>query len=102
MKDYTTEINAAIRTLGSIALDESKRVCPVRTGRLKRSIALRTQHDRARNSDACVIGTDVPYALDVEFGGRGRRPKPFLETGLETARKSVPVIFSLFMKGDRR
>ena len=100
MKDYTDEINAAVRTLGDIALKEASRTCPVKTGRLKRSIALRTQHDRAKNSDSCVIGTTVPYAPNVEFGGRGRRPKPFLENGLEAARKSTVLIFSLFMKGD--
>lgn len=100
MKDYTDEINAAVRTLGDIALSEAKRTCPVRTGRLKRSIAVRTQHNRAKNSDVSVIGTTVPYAPNVEFGGRGRRPKPFLENGLEAARNSAVLIFSLFMKGD--
>ena len=100
MRDYTTEINAAIRTLGDIALSEAKRTCPVRTGRLKRSIAVRTQHDRAKDSDVSVIGTTVPYAKKVEFGGNGRRPKPFLENGLNAARNSVQLIFSLFLKGE--
>ncbi len=100
MRNYTNEINAAVRTLGELALEEAKRVCPVKTGRLKRSISKRSSHDRAKNSDSVTIFTNVPYAANVEFGGLNRKPKPFLETGLEKARQSAALVFTLFMKGE--
>ena len=99
MRDYTNEINAAVRTLGDLALEEAKLVCPVKTGRLRRSISSRISHDRAKNSDSVTIYTNVPYAANVEFGGLNRKPKPFLETGLGKARQSAALIFTLFMKG---
>ncbi len=101
MRDYSDDINTAVRTLGNIALEEARRVCPVRTGRLKHSISLRALTDRARNAESVTIYTNVPYAANVEFGGLHRRPKPFLETGLEKARQSAALIFTLALKGDK-
>ena len=95
MRDYSEEIRTAINALGNIAYNEAREKCPVKTGRLKRSITLRKDHNRALGSDSAVIYTTVPYAAKVEFGGLRRRPKPFLENGIRKAREAVPVIFSL-------
>lgn len=101
MKDYSAEIDSMVKVLGSIALNESKRVCPVRTGRLKRSITKNVIHDRANNTDSVIIFTTVPYAKNVEYGGINHMPKPFLGAGAEAARKSAAFTFSLFLRGDR-
>ncbi len=100
MKDFDALINTAVHTLGQLAFDEAKRVCPVRTGRLKRSISMHDRHDRARNTDTVVIITNVPYAANVEFGGRNRRPKPFLGTGAEAAGRSAAAVFAMILGGD--
>ena len=100
MKNYDALISTALHTLGQLAYDEAKRVCPVRTGRLKRSINIHDRHDHARNTDTVVIGTNVPYAANVEFGGYHRRPKPFLGTGAEAARRSAAAVFTMILGGD--
>lgn len=101
MKDFTAEINTAVLTLGELAFDHAKEHCPVRTGRLKRSIAIRTEHNRAKNEDTVVIGTFVPYAPCVEFGGIGRRPNPFLGNAAEYAKSCVQTVFELAFGGVR-
>ena len=100
MNDNSSAVtNAIVRALGDIAYDEAKMRCPVRTGRLKRSITKFVRTDRRSGTASVTIWTDVPYAGDVEFGGLGRRPKPFLEQGLEAARRSVGEVFSNKFKG---
>ena len=99
MKDYSAEINAAVRALGDIALEESKRICPVRTGRLRRSIALRENYSRAKNETSIIIGTTVPYARNVELGGKHNVPRHYLGGGLEKAHQRAGLIFSLFLGG---
>ena len=99
MKDYTTEINTAVITLGELAFSHAKEHCPVRTGRLRRSITLRREHNRAKNTDTAVIGTFVPYAPCVEFGGINRRPKPFLGNAAEYARSCAQTVFELAVGG---
>ena len=53
---------------------EAKRNCPVITGRLRASITTFLNRDRL----AASVGTLVEYAPLVEFGGQGRRAKPYL------------------------
>lgn len=99
MKDYSAEINTAVLTLGNLAFDHAKEHCPVRTGRLKRSITLRKEHNRAKDELTVVIGTFVPYAPHVEFGGIGRRPNPFLGNAAEYAESCVKTVFELAFGG---
>lgn len=99
MKDYTAEINAAVKELGRIAYEEAKTVCPVRTGRLKRSITIIEPYDRARGSVSVVIGTDVPYARAVELGYGKRKPRHFLGSGAEKAARMAPAVFTIYLGG---
>ena len=52
---------------------EAKRLCPVRTGRLRASI-----HNGKIRERAYFVGTNVEYAPFVEFGTRKMTAKPYL------------------------
>ena len=95
-------VNSMVRTLGDIAYDEAKKRCPVFTGRLKRSITKIVLTDRRDGMTTVTIWTDVPYAGNVEFGWLRRRPKPFLEQGIEAARQHVAEVFYEKFKGVTR
>ena len=97
--DYTDVINAAVAELGKVAYDHAKKHCPVVTGRLKRSITLTDVTSRADGNPRFKIWTNVPYAGNVEFGWRRRRPKPFLGNALEYARTQAPLVLSIFLRG---
>lgn len=58
---------------GQVAEGYAKRLCPVRTGRLRNSIS----HDS--DNDSAYIGTNVEYAPFVETGARGRKAQPYLK-----------------------
>lgn len=99
MKDYTAEINAAVRELGRIAYEEARTVCPVRTGRLKRSITNTVYYERAGNTASVKIWTDVPYAAAVELGSGNRKPRHYLGSGAEKAARMVPAVFKIYLGG---
>lgn len=99
MKDYTAEINAAVRELGRIAYEDARTNCPVRTGRLKRSITKYESIDRAKAAVSVIIGTDVPYARAVELGYGNRKPRHFLGGGAEKAARMAPFVFALYLGG---
>lgn len=71
----------------SLIHGEIREKCPVRTGRLKRSIACEIKSGRGE------IKTDVEYAAAVEFGAAGRRPNPFMKNGLSAARVMIADIY---------
>lgn len=60
----------------------AKEACPVKTGRLRSSIAIRFD----ASGFAAEVGTNVHYAPAVEFGGMRRAPKPFLFPAFERER----------------
>ncbi len=99
MKYYTDVINAAVKELGKIALEDAKKNCPVRTGRLKRSIKLHENFDRVTGIYRETVGTKVRYAKVVEFGRGRRKPRHFLGGAVEKARSQAPVVFSIFFRG---
>jgi len=53
---------------------DAKMRCPVDTGRLRSSITTYFNRDRL----AAVVGTNVEYAIKVEYGHQMRMAKPFL------------------------
>jgi len=55
---------------------DAKRNCPVKTGRLKRSISHIIEKDKA------IVGTNVEYAKYVEGGTRRMAARPFLRKAL--------------------
>jgi HK97 gp10 family phage protein len=65
----------------------AKRNCPVDTGRLRSSITEALGSD----SQGLVerIGTDVEYALHVEFGTKRMRAQPFLRPALDAVKDSA-------------
>lgn len=62
IKDLEAAKNAALPEIGALISGEAKRLCPVDTGRLRRSIGYSV------DENSVSIGTNVEYAPDVEFG----------------------------------
>lgn len=78
--------NAFERSVGLIHHEISER-CPVRTGRLKKSLNYTAEENYGE------IKTDVEYAALVEFGAAGRRPKAFMKNGLSAAKVQIAEIY---------
>lgn len=78
--------NAFERSVELIHREISDR-CPVRTGRLKKSLNYTADNNRGE------IKTDVEYAAMVELGAAGRRPKAFMKNGLSAARVQLAEIY---------
>lgn len=62
----------------------AKRLCPVDTGRLRSSI--RWSFARDDLGLHAIVGTNVAYALHVEFGTSRMRAQPFLRPALSAGR----------------
>ena len=60
---------------------DAKAICPVDTGRLRSSIAIKKSKLRRE------IGTDVPYALPVEMGTYKQKAQPYLFPASEKNRQ---------------
>lgn len=63
----------------------AKQIAPVDTGRLRSSV----EYEVGRDSRGLVarIGTDVTYAVYLEFGTRRMAPRPFLRPALQAAQR---------------
>lgn len=63
----------------------AKQLAPVDTGRLRSSV----EYEVGRDSRGLVarIGTDVHYAIYLEFGTRRMTPRAFLRPALDAARQ---------------
>lgn len=63
----------------------AKQIAPVDTGRLRSSV----EYEAGRDSRGLVarIGTDVTYAVYLEFGTRRMAPRPFLRPALQAAQR---------------
>lgn len=66
---------------------EAKELCPVDTGRLRASIASRVEIEDAKIVG--IIGTNVEYAPDVEFGTYKQPAQPFLYPALEGKKREI-------------
>lgn len=80
-------IQRAVSHIADIALEEAGMNCPVRTGRLKNSIACVKEKNKA------VIFTDVDYAAAVELGTSRQKPQPYLSRGINKAARTAGIIF---------
>ncbi len=76
ISDLEKKIANALEKCGMTAEGYAKLKCPVRTGRLRNSIT------HATSGRAEYIGTNVEYAASVEYGARGRKPKPYLKSSI--------------------
>lgn len=59
----------------------AKRLCPVDTGRLRASIA--RDRDVVDDTYVGIVGTNVEYAVPVEFGTMNQSAQPYLRPALE-------------------
>lgn len=96
LTDYALGLKAVsrvgARTFGKIttkwrdeAIREAKRIVPVRTGALKRSIVPgRTKESRV-TIDGSILVTE-PYAGFVEFGTSNMAPQPYIRPALNKVR----------------
>lgn len=74
VKAIGTTLARALEAVGIQAEGDSKKICPVDTGRLRNSIT----HTIDAGDMTAVIGTNVEYALYVHEGTHGRKGQPFL------------------------
>ncbi|MDZ4771208.1 MAG: HK97-gp10 family putative phage morphogenesis protein [Chloroflexota bacterium] len=74
----------------SIQIDARRRV-PVVSGRLQRSITAESSVSSAARGRSVVarVGSALPYAPLVEYGGRRRRAHPFLRPAFEAERADI-------------
>ena len=106
----TPGVRASVEAACKLMEDEAKRLCPVDTGRLQDSIA--TTIDDSGKTIIGRVGTDVEYAVFVEYGtglrgaasaGAGEGPysptwpgmpaQPYLRPALDNNRGSVMDLF---------
>ncbi len=80
-------VERAVRRTAETVMRAAKEDCPVRTGRLKNSIALKSDRDEAE------VYTDVEYAAAVELGTSRQRPQPFLSRGIAKGAEAAGKIF---------
>ena len=83
----------ALEIIGGKAESYAKKLCPVRTGRLRNSI---THQQMDENTE--IIGTNVEYASYVEMGTRRSRKKPFLRPAAENHSAEYMAILQRVMK----
>lgn len=77
-------IRRSIKRIGLIVERESKKVTPVKTGNLKRSIT-----SVMIGEDTVAIGTSVKYGLYVHEGTRYMTKRPFLVWGIENGSQRI-------------
>jgi hypothetical protein len=88
LPDLPEIIEKRMLHLGLDALDESKRLCPVDTGRLKNSLKVKTEKVN-QNIIETTLSTDVKYAPYVEFGTGLRGNYPY-DIGVDLIYGSTP------------
>lgn len=79
LSQWRTEFEGNLEKLAEIAEREAKLRAPVRTGRLRNGIK------GSASEDTLILGTDVPYAVYVEFGTRYTRAQPHMRPGMQAA-----------------
>lgn len=80
-------VRRAVLRTAQLAFEKGREHCPVRTGRLRKSITL------LPSKKSAIIFTDVEYAPMVELGTSRQRPQPFLSRGIYEVAKSAGEIF---------
>lgn len=97
MKDNTKQVlaeadrrlKAGITKACLLVEREAKKIVPVKTGTLKRSIT--HEVDVARRIG--IVGSNVEYAPYVELGTRKWKGKPYLRPALLKSKKKIAAIF---------
>lgn len=101
-----------------IAIDvhrEAVRNAPVDTGRLKGSLAYSVNGDNSKgsgpvetskpnddkiksNKNMAIVGTNVGYAIKMEYGGSKQAPKGYLRPASDKVRLTIPKIVQKYFK----
>lgn len=91
MEEGATEVlEKASKAGAKIAKNEAKRLCPVRTGRLKNSIDTKKgKSDKLKSSTLVTVGKDVHYASFVELGTASKDSQPFMRPALDNNEKDI-------------
>ncbi len=97
-KDINRELRGAMKAAADVVVNNAKRLAPVDTGGIRRSIrSRRAQYNRGRVMDAMVyeIHVGAEYAGYQEFGTPRRPMKftPFLRPALAGSRAEIAAIF---------
>lgn len=93
-KELDLKIERSLFIISQKMENYAKAKCPVRTSRLKNSIA----HDYSVQAKVAAVGTNVEYAPYVELGARGRDPKYFLKGSIDNHINEYKFIFENEMK----
>ena len=78
-------VGDAVRAAAMLVEREAKINVPVDTGRLRSSIA-----SEEKTPLRFEVGTNVEYAVSVEFGTSKTAAQPYLEPAVESARSQYP------------
>ena len=83
--DGLDDLDDAADATVTLVVSRARRLAPVDTGALSRSIS-----GRGTGSTA-TIGTSISYGLPVHFGvpSRGQRPRPFLHQAVEAEQAHI-------------
>jgi len=81
------DIQQGLKQSSNIIIKEAKRIVPVKTGRLRKSIKGRIKPRSLR------VGSDVEYAPFVELGTRFQRAQAFLLPALQHSRLKIQRVF---------
>lgn len=78
------QVQSVIDKAAAVCEAEAKQDCPVDTGNLRGSI----HTEKGKLED--LVGTDVEYAVYVEFGTRKMRAQPYMQPGADAAYQRLP------------
>ena len=73
MDEFEAKIQKAFEKIGLVAEGYAKRLCPVKTGRLRNSIS------HSNDDIFAYVGTNVEYAAYVELGTVATGAQPYLK-----------------------
>lgn len=86
-KQQTAE---ALQTCAATIRDQAKTLCPVKTGKLRRSIRIQTRKEAEALSIGVSAGNgEASYARFVEYGTSRRKAQPFMRPALALGKPLV-------------
>lgn len=95
LADRIEEAHRVILRAGYRVRNESLRLVPVDTGRLKSSLTVAQEADG--DGFWVVVGTNVSYAVHVEYGTARAKAQPFLRPAVDAERdRLISELKSLF------
>lgn len=87
IKQVGAKVAAGMEKACLLVENDAKRICPVDTGRLRASLT----HEVEKSGKEIIgrVGTNVEYAIPVEYGASGRPAQPYLRPSLEKNRGNI-------------